>query len=117
MTRIPIRQIRTADKSYVSGEGRVCYPVGITEYLAKPSNSVSRKHLGIHTLTDIVFNLILAKFKIIIRTNSPLMPLRIRTVPMSGGTAASAVMNIRLSFTLAQMDEYVLFALRMSLSD
>ena len=43
------------------GQARVGYPVGIAEYLAKRPDPKALKHLDIHALADIVFDLFFAE--------------------------------------------------------
>ena len=63
------------NKLHMSGQTRVRYSIGITEYLAKRSYSVTFKHLDIHTLADIVFDLLLGEFKMIIGNASIFYPV------------------------------------------
>ena len=61
MACITIRQIGMADKLHMPGQARVGYPVGIAEYLAKRPDPKALKHLDIHALADIVFDLFFAE--------------------------------------------------------
>ena len=64
-----------ANKSYVSGQARIRYSIGIAEYLAKRPDPKALKHLDIHALADIVFDLFFAEFKMIVSNTSIFYPV------------------------------------------
>ena len=84
MACITIRQVGMADILHMPGQARICYSICITEYLAKWPDPIALKHLDIHALADIVFNLFFAEFKMIISDASIFYPVfMVRFIPFT----------------------------------